>query len=354
MGRQFNVAVAGATGAVGQTMIRVLEERNFPVNRIRFLASERSVGKRLSFKGEEIEVQKLDHGSFEGVDIALFSAGGQRSLDFAPSAAEAGAVVVDNSSAWRMDPEVPLVVPEVNPHAVAGYKAKGIIANPNCSTIQMVVALKPLYDYARIKRVVVSTYQAVSGTGQKAIRELEGEVLAWADRIRKGGKLEGEPYGHAGPYGYDAYPHQIAFNCLPHIDVFLDNGYTREEMKMVNETRKIMEDPGIQVSATAVRVPVFFGHSEAVNVSFEREVTPEKARELLAAAPGVKVVDEPAANLYPLALDAEGKDWTLVGRIRKDISQENGLDFWVVADNIRKGAATNAVQIAELLIEKYL
>ncbi len=353
MSREFSVAVAGATGAVGQTMIKVLEERNFPVGEIRLLASERSVGRKLTFRGQEVEVQKLDHDSFEGVDIALFSAGGKRSLDYAPSAAKAGAVVVDNSSAWRMDPDVPLVVPEVNPHAVAGHKKKGIIANPNCSTIQMVVALKPLYDYAKIRRIVVSTYQAVSGTGQKAIKELEEEVLAWADRIRSGKKGE-ESYGYVGPYEYNAYPHQIAFNCLPHIDVFLENGYTKEEMKMVNETRKIMEDPDIQVSATAVRVPVFFGHSEAVNVAFEREVTPEKARELLEGAPGVKVVDEPANNVYPLALDAEGKDLTLVGRIRKDISQENGLDFWVVADNIRKGAATNAVQIAELLIKEYL
>ncbi|RLB84849.1 MAG: aspartate-semialdehyde dehydrogenase, partial [Deltaproteobacteria bacterium] len=306
---------------------------------IRFLASERSEGKELSFKAEKVRVRKLDHDSFDGVDIAIFSAGGDRSLTFAPSAAEAGAVVVDNSSAWRMDPEVPLVVPEVNPHAISGYKAKGIIANPNCSTIQMVVALKPLYDYARIKRVVVSTYQAVSGTGQKAIVELEDQVKSWAE----GRTLEPK-----------VYPHQIAFNCLPHIDVFMDNGYTREEMKMVNETRKIMEDPEIQVSATAVRVPVFYSHSEAVNVEFEQKISASKARELLTNAPGIKVIDDPFRNAYPLALEAEGQDLTLVGRIREDISQANGLDFWVVADNIRKGAATNAVQIAELLVEKYL
>jgi len=339
MAKTFNVAVAGATGAVGQTMIKVLEERDFPVGEIRFLASERSEGKELSFKAEKVRVRKLDHDSFDGVDIAIFSAGGDRSLTFAPSAAEAGAVVVDNSSAWRMDPEVPLVVPEVNPHAISGYKAKGIIANPNCSTIQMVVALKPLYDYARIKRVVVSTYQAVSGTGQKAIVELEDQVKSWAE----GRTLEPK-----------VYPHQIAFNCLPHIDVFMDNGYTREEMKMVNETRKIMEDPEIQVSATAVRVPVFYSHSEAVNVEFEQKISASKARELLTSAPGVKVIDDPFRNAYPLALEAEGQDLTLVGRIREDISQANGLDFWVVADNIRKGAATNAVQIAELLVEKYL
>jgi aspartate-semialdehyde dehydrogenase len=339
MAKTFNVAVAGATGAVGQTMIRVLEERDFPVGEIRFLASERSEGKELFFKTEKVRVQKLDHDSFDGVDIAIFSAGGDRSLTFAPSAARAGAVVVDNSNAWRMDPEIPLVVPEVNPQAVSGYKAKGIIANPNCSTIQMVVALKPLYDYARIKRIVVSTYQAVSGTGQKAIVELEDQVRAWAE----GRTLESR-----------VYPHQIAFNCLPHIDVFMDNGYTREEMKMVNETRKIMEDPEIQISATAVRVPVFYSHSEAVNVEFEQKISVSKARELLTKAPGIKVIDDPFKNAYPLALDAEGQDLTLVGRIREDISRANGLDFWVVADNIRKGAATNAVQIAELLVEKYL
>jgi aspartate-semialdehyde dehydrogenase len=238
-----------------------------------------------------------------------------------------------------MDPEVPLVVPEVNPHAVSGYKAKGIIANPNCSTIQMVVALKPLYDYARIKRIVVSTYQAVSGSGQKAIVELKNQVRAWAEDKTPEVKV---------------YPHQIAFNCLPHIDVFMDNGYTREEMKMLNETRKIMEDPEIQVSATAVRVPVFYSHSEAVNVQFEKKISASKARELLSNAPGVKLIDDPFKNAYPLALEAAGQDLTLVGRIREDISQANGLDFWVVADNIRKGAATNAVQIAELLAEKYL
>jgi len=339
MAKAFNVAVAGATGAVGQTMIRVLEERDFPVREIRFLASERSEGKEISFKAEKVRVRKLDHDSFDGIDIAIFSAGGDRSLTFAPSAARAGAVVVDNSNAWRMDPEVPLIVPEVNPHAVSGYKAKGIIANPNCSTIQMVVALKPLYDYARIKRVVVSTYQAVSGSGKKAIDELKDQVKAWA-----GGRI---PKARV-------YPHQIAFNCLPHIDVFMDNGYTREEMKMVNETRKIMEDPEIQVSATAVRVPVFYSHSEAVNVEFEQKISASKARELLSRAPGIKVIDDPFKNVYPLALDAEGQDLTLVGRIREDISQANGLDLWVVADNIRKGAATNAVQIAELLVEKYL
>jgi len=352
MSREFCVAVAGATGAVGKTMLKVLEERDFPVSEIRLLASERSEGKELLFRGQKVVVHKMDHDSFEGVDIALFSAGGSRSLEFAPSAARAGAVVVDNSSAWRMDPEVPLVVPEVNPHAIAGYRKKGIIANPNCSTIQMVVALKPLYDYARIKRIVVSTYQAVSGTGQQAITELEEEIRQWV--IKGCGSEPGKSKGWAGDYAYKAYPHQIAFNCLPHIDVFTDNGYTKEEMKMVNETRKILEDDSIMVSATAVRVPVFFGHSEAVNIQFEGPVSAEKARELLENAPGVKVVDDPAENIYPLAIDAEGQDLTLVGRIREDISQENGLDIWIVADNIRKGAATNAVQIAEKLVESYL
>jgi aspartate-semialdehyde dehydrogenase len=337
--RAFNVAVAGATGAVGQTMIKVLEERNFPVKDIRLLASERSVGKKLKFKGEEIPVQKLDHDSFKGIDIALFSAGGDRSLTFAPSAAKAGAVVIDNSSAWRMDPDVPLVVPEVNAHAIAYYTNKGIIANPNCSTIQMVVVLKPLHTKAYIRRIVVSTYQAVSGTGQKAITELEEQVKAWA---------AGRPMENK------VYPHRIAFNCLPHIDSFLENGYTKEEMKMVNETRKIMEIPNVQVCATTVRVPVFYSHSESVNVEFAGKITPEEARELLKNAPGVKVVDDPFNNVYPLAIDAAGQDLTYVGRIRKDLSCENGLVMWIVADNIRKGAATNAVQIAEILGEKYL
>ncbi len=350
MSRSFNVAVAGATGAVGQMMIKVLEERNFPVSEIRFLASERSEGKELSFRGEKVIVRKLDHDSFEGVDIALFSAGGGRSLEFAPSAARAGAVVIDNSSAWRMDPEVPLVVPEVNPHAVAGYTGKGIIANPNCSTIQMVVALKPLHDYAQIERIVVSTYQAVSGTGRKAIDELEAEVKQWASGAGRGKGAK----GYAGEFEYSAYPYQIAFNCLPHIDVFTENGYTKEEMKMVNETRKILEDDSIMVSATTVRVPVFYSHSESVNLRFAKPLGAEKARELLSSAPGVKLVDDVANNIYPMPLDAEGQDLTLVGRIRDDISQDNGLDLWIVADNIRKGAATNAVQIAELMAEKYL
>ena len=339
MAKQFNVAVVGATGAVGQQMLEVLAERDFPIKELRLLASGRSEGKFLEFKGEQLMVQKLDKDSFAGIDIALFSAGGARSEEFCPIAASAGAVCVDNSSAWRMDPDVPLVVPEVNPQDIALYKKKGIIANPNCSTIQMVVALKPLHDAARIKRVVVSTYQAVSGTGQKAIEEL---------RIQTGELLNGRPTD------CKVYPHQIAFNCLPHIDIFMDNGYTREEMKMVNETRKIMGDDSIMVTATTVRVPVFYGHSESVNIETEKKISAALARELLAAAPGVQLVDDVKNEVYPMPIDAAGQDLTLVGRIREDESIANGLNLWVVADNLRKGAATNAVQIAEILAEKYL
>ncbi len=339
MSRKFNVAVVGATGAVGNEMIRILEERDFPVQELRLLASERSEGKLLDFKGKPVVVQKLTKDSFQGIDIALFSAGGGRSLEFCPAAAASGAVCVDNSSAWRMDPEVPLVVPEVNPDDVAKHTKKGIIANPNCSTIQMVVALKPLHDFAGIKRVVVSTYQAVSGSGQKAIDEL---------RIQTGELLNGRPAKN------EVYPHQIAFNCLPHIDLFLDNGYTKEEIKMVNETKKIMGDDNIQVTATTVRVPVFFGHSESVNVETGKKISVEKARELLSSFPGLKVLDDPSANVYPMPIDAAGQDLTYVGRIREDETIENGLNLWVVADNLRKGAATNAVQIAEILAEKYL
>lgn len=330
----YSVAVAGATGAVGNTMIRVLEERKFPVREIRYLASERSEGKILKFKNEDVVVRKLTADSFKGVEIALFSAGASRSKEFAPHAVKAGAVVVDNSSAFRMDPEIPLVVPEVNPNAIKRHK--GIIANPNCSTIQMVVALKPLHDAARIKRIVVTTFQSVSGTGAKAIYELDQQTKAL---------IAGKEYPP------QVYPHQIAFNCLPHIDVFLENGYTKEEMKMVNETRKIMEDDSIRVTATTVRVPVFYAHSESVNIETERKLTAKQAREILSKAPGVIVVDDPANARYPLAINAAGRDETFVGRIREDESIENGLNLWVVADNLRKGAATNAVQIAECLIK---
>ncbi|MFH1216016.1 MAG: aspartate-semialdehyde dehydrogenase [Pseudomonadota bacterium] len=335
----YNVAVAGATGAVGGAMLDVLERRNFPLKELRLLASERSVGKKLVFKGKEIPVQLLDKDAFKGIDVALFSAGGTRSLDFAPAAAAAGAIVVDNSSAFRMDPDIPLVVPEVNPDAIAQYTKRGIIANPNCSTIQMLVALKPIYDKVGIKRIVVSTYQAVSGTGAKAIEELQNQAKAWA----AGAKIE-----------KSVYPHQILFNCLPHIDSFLDNGYTKEEMKMVNETRKIFADSEIAVTATTVRVPVFYGHSESVNIETREKITAAQVKELLAVAPGVKLVDNPQLSQYPLALDCQGKFETLVGRIREDESIANGINMWVVADNILKGAALNAVQIAEVLIDKYI
>jgi len=339
MSRLFNVAIVGATGAVGTQMLEVLAERKFPVGELRLLASERSDGEFLEFNGEQIMVQTLSADSFAGIDIALFSAGGSRSEEFCPIAAAAGAVCIDNSSAWRMDPAVPLVVPEVNPQEIGRYREKGIIANPNCSTIQMVVALKPLHDFSPIRRIVVSTYQAVSGTGQKAIDEL---------RIQSGELLNGRPVE------CKAYPHQIAFNCLPQIDLFLDNGYTKEEMKMVQETRKIMGSDDIRITATAVRVPVFYGHSEAVNVEFAAPVAVDKARELLGRAPGVELVDDPSGRSYPMAIDAAGQDLVQVGRIRADESCDNALNLWVVADNLRKGAATNAVQIAELLIENYL
>ncbi len=337
--KAFNVAVVGATGAVGNEMIETLEQRKFPVKNLKLLASARSAGTTLSYKGHDVVIQELKEDSFKDVEIGLFSAGGSVSQKFAPIAAASGCIVIDNTSAFRMEPDIPLVVPEVNAHAIKDYKTRGIIANPNCSTIQMVVVLKPLHDAARIKRVVVSTYQAVSGTGKKAIHELESQVLAI--------------YGNK-EIPRSVYAHQIAFNCLPHIDVFLDNGYTKEEMKMVNETKKIMEDDSIQVTATTVRVPVFYGHSESVNIEFEKELTPDEARKLLSKAPGVIVTDDPKKNIYPLAIYAAGKDETFVGRIRKDESIANGLNLWVVADNIRKGAALNAVQIAEILGEKYL
>ncbi len=337
--KKLNVAVAGATGAVGNQMISCLEERNFPLKSVKFLASARSAGRQLRFKGDMIEVEELTEKSFKGVDIAIFSAGGGTSEKFAPIAAKDGCVVVDNSSQWRMDPDVPLVVPEVNPHAIAEYRKKGIIANPNCSTIQMVVALNPIHKKCGIRRVVVSTYQAVSGTGKKAIHELFDQTRAMINFLNWEKKV---------------YPHRIAFNCLPQIDKFMENGYTKEEMKMVNETRKILEDSSIGVTATTVRVPVFFGHSESVNVETVQHISADEVRELLRNAPGVKVVDDPANSVYPLPIDAAGQDLTLVGRIRQDVSVKNGIDMWIAADNIRKGAATNAVQIAEILAKDYL
>jgi len=337
--KKWNVAVVGATGAVGSEMIKILQERHFPVDGISLLASERSAGKILQYGDEAIKVKLLTVDSFRGVHIGLFSAGGSVSERFAPIAAQAGCVVIDNTSAFRMVPEIPLVVPEVNPEAIGMYKQRGIIANPNCSTIQMVVALKPIHDAVKIKRIVVSTYQAVSGTGKRAIQELRDQTRAILN--------DEEPQ-------VDVYPHQIAFNCLPQIDVFLDNGYTKEEMKMVNETKKIFSDPFIGVTATTVRVPVFYGHSESVNIETEKKITAPEVRELLMRSPGVTVIDDNQLNLYPLAILAAGKDDTFVGRIREDESIKNGINLWVVADNLRKGAALNAVQIAEKLIHEYL
>ncbi len=330
----YRVAVVGATGAVGAEMIEVLEERKFPVENLLPLASVRSAGGTVSFRGQEIPVRILSKDSFEGVDIALFSAGSDVSREFAPLAAKAGAVVIDNSAAWRMEPEVPLVVPEVNRSDV--FSHKGIIANPNCSTIQMVVALKPLHDRARIKRIVVTTFQSVSGTGKEAMDELMEETRALLS------------FKEAKP---KVYPYRIAFNCLPHIDEFLPSGYTKEEMKLLNETRKIMGDPSIRVTATTVRVPVYVGHSEAINIETERKLTANEARAILSTAPGVQLYDDPQRKIYPMPLDVAGKDEVYVGRIREDESIPNGLNLWVVADNLRKGAALNAVQIAECLIQ---
>jgi len=336
---RYNVCVLGATGAVGNEMVSVLEERDFPVDQLRLLSSPRGAGTTIEFKGKEYAAEVATENSFAGMDIGLFSAGGSVSERFAPIAGRAGCVVIDNTSAFRMDPQVPLVVPEVNAHVIAQYTKKNLIANPNCSTIQMVVALKPIHDVAKIKRIVVSTYQAVSGTGKRAIQELESQVLAIYNNQEVTKQV---------------YPHQIAFNCLPHIDVFFENGYTKEEMKMVNETKKIMEDDSIRVTATTVRVPVFYGHSESVNIETEKKITAGQVREILSKAPGVIVVDDPKKNEYPLAINAAGKDETFVGRIREDESIPNGINMWVVSDNIRKGAALNAVQIAEILIQKYL
>lgn len=332
---QYNIAVAGATGAVGRKMLEILEERGFPVGSLKVLASAKSAGKTLTFKGSPVTVEELKENSFEGVDIALFSAGSDASRHFGPLAVKSGCIVIDNSSAFRMEENIPLVVPEVNPEAIGSDP--GIIANPNCSTIQMVVALKPIHDHFKIKRVVVSTYQSVSGSGQKAIDELE-------DQTKK--LLNGKTVSP------NVYPHQIAFNCVPHIDIFLDNGYTKEEMKMVNETRKILGDSSILVSPTTVRVPVFYSHSESVNVETEKPMSAREVRELLSGAVGVQVVDNPEDCEYPLAIDATDRDEVFVGRIRDDISCKNAINFWVVSDNLRKGAALNAVQIAEYLVQR--
>ncbi|MFO2968332.1 aspartate-semialdehyde dehydrogenase [Legionella pneumophila serogroup 1] len=340
MSRYLNVAIVGATGAVGETFLTVLEERNFPIESLYPLASSRSVGKTVTFRDQELDVLDLAEFDFSQVDLALFSAGGAVSKEYAPKAVAAGCVVVDNTSCFRYEDDIPLVVPEVNPHRIADYIKRGIIANPNCSTIQMVVALKPIYDAVGISRINVATYQSVSGTGKKAISELVAQV---------GDLLNGRPAN------VQVYPQQIAFNALPHIDQFEDNGYTREEMKMVWETRKIMEDDSIMVNPTAVRVPVIYGHSEAVHLELKKPLTADDARALLAKAPGVTVVDNTAKASYPTAIkDAVGHDDVFVGRIRQDISHPCGLNLWIVADNIRKGAATNAVQIAEILQREFL
>ncbi|MBQ6811145.1 MAG: aspartate-semialdehyde dehydrogenase [Firmicutes bacterium] len=335
--KKYAVAIVGATGAVGAELMNGLEERNFPLKELRLLASNRSKGKKLMFRGEELTVDECKSDSFEGIDIALF-AGGSQSKEFAYDAVKAGAVVIDNSSAFRMDPEVPLIVPEVNPEDISWHK--GLIANPNCSTIQMVVALKPIHDEAKIKRIIVSTYQAVSGAGKDGIVALENEVKEYVTEGKDPKDLTSS-----------AFPYPIAFNCIPHIDSFLEDGYTKEEMKMVNETRKMFHDDSIAINATTVRVPVFRSHSESITIETERPISPERAKELLANAPGVIVVDDPQEKKYPMAIHSSGTNEVYVGRIRKDISSDNGLSMWVVADQIRKGAATNAIQIAELLIE---
>jgi len=338
--RRFNVAVAGATGAVGETMLAVLEQRNFPIDRVHLLASSRSAGRKLRFRGEELTVEDLDRFDFSGIDIGLFSAGGSVSEVHAPRAAAAGCVVVDNTSQFRMDPDIPLVVPEVNAHAIGGYKTRGIIANPNCSTIQMVVALKPIHDAVGIERVNVCTYQAVSGTGKRAIEEMINQSRAILD----GKAIEAS-----------VYPKQIAFNALPHIDTFQDNGYTKEEMKMVWETRKILESESMRVNPTTVRIPVVYGHSEAVYIETEDKISADEVRELFASAPGIEVIDDRCDGGYPTAAtEAAGRDAVYVGRIREDISHPRGINLWVVADNVRKGAALNSVQIAEILVKDYL
>jgi aspartate-semialdehyde dehydrogenase len=340
MSAKFDVAVVGATGAVGETMLEILEQRDFPVNNVYPLASERSAGRKIAFRGKQLTVQDLATFDFSKTRIGLFSAGASISEKFAPLAAKAGCVVVDNTSQFRYHDEIPLVVPEVNPHMIADYRRHGIIANPNCSTIQMLVALKPLYDEAGIERINVCTYQAVSGTGKEAIEELASQTAA----LLNGKEVKAS-----------VYPRQIAFNVLPHIDVFQPNGYTKEEMKMVWETWKIMGDPSIRVNPTTVRVPVFFGHSEAVHIETRDKLTAERARELLEQAPGVVVLDERRDGGYPTAVtEAAGQDPVFVGRIREDISHPRGLDLWVVADNVRKGAALNSIQIAEILVKEYL
>ena len=341
MSKKLTVAVVGATGAVGREMLKTLHDRQFPATEVRAFASARSAGTKVPFGDDELVVQELKEDVFEGIDIAIFSAGGSTSEKFAPHAAHAGCVVVDNSSQWRMDDRCPLVVPEVNPEHLEGHQ--GIIANPNCSTIQMLVALKPIHDAVGIKRIVVSTYQAVSGGGKEAMAELEEQVKA----INEGREV----VANILPGASLAKHYQIAFNLIPQIDVFKENLYTKEEMKMIDETKKIMSDDSLRITATTVRVPVYRSHAESVNVEFEDEISVEKAREVLAAFPGVTLTDNPDEQVYPMPLETSGKDDVEVGRIRKDYSIDNGLNFWVCGDQIRKGAALNALQIAEYMIE---
>ena len=339
MSREFRVAVVGATGLVGETLVQVLAERDFPVSELHLLASNRSLGTRVEFKGRSLPVKELATFDFSTVDLGFFSAGAEVSREYAPKAAAAGCIVIDNTSEFRYEDDVPLVVPEVNPHAIAQYKTRGIIANPNCSTIQLVVALKPIHDAAGIERINVATYQSVSGAGREAVEELAQQSIAL---------LSGK-----GPVQGHIIPKQIAFNCVPHIDRFEDNGYTREEMKIVWETRKILEAPDLRVSATAVRVPVFYGHSEAVSIETRTKITAEEARSLLEKAPGVEVLDERQPGGYPTpATEAANRDTVYVGRIRQDGSMDRGLNLWVVADNVRKGGATNSIQIAEILAQQ--
>ncbi|MEG2985418.1 MAG: aspartate-semialdehyde dehydrogenase [Peptostreptococcaceae bacterium] len=327
--KKVNVAIVGATGMVGRTFLKVLEERNFPIDNLYLFSSARSAGSKVNFNGKEYIVEELDENSFDrDIQIALFSAGGSISEQYAPIAASKGVIVVDNSSAWRMDKNVPLVVPEVNPEAVKEHK--GIIANPNCSTIQAMVPLKPLNDKYKIKRIVYSTYQAVSGSGVKGTKDLEDGIKGLENSF---------------------YPHPIAYNCLPHIDVFMENGYTKEEMKMIDETMKILNDYNLKITATTVRVPVVNGHSESINLEFEKDFDIDELKELLKSSEGLVLVDDPSNNVYPTAFEFSGKDEVFVGRIRRDFSLDNGINMWVVADNIRKGAATNTVQIAELLLK---
>jgi aspartate-semialdehyde dehydrogenase len=329
----MNIAVVGATGAVGQTTLKILEERKFPVSTLRAYASERSAGKTVTFKGEVIRVEKLSPGAFSGIDLAFFSAGSAQAREYAPQAVKAGAMVVDKSSAFRMDPAVPLVVPEINAHALAGHR--GIVACPNCTTIVTVMPLKPLHDAGRLRRVVATSYQAVSGAGVNGVAELTSQTLAWA---------RGEPMTSV------FFPHQIAFNVIPHIDRFADNGYTGEEMKLVTEVRKILELPDLAISPTTVRVPVFTAHSVAVNAETEVKVDRARARAAFAGFPGLTLWDEPAESRYPMPVGVEGRDDCFVGRVREDLSLPNALNFWVVGDQLRKGAALNGIQIAELLI----